>query len=69
MACVSQDSLNMSLLLQASNPIAWECRRKVLYKGFIGDFPGGPMDKNLPADSGDTGSVPGPGRSHVPWSN
>ena len=27
------------------------------------DFPGGPMVKNLPANAGDTGSVPGPGRS------
>ena len=26
-------------------------------------------DKNLPASAGDTGSDPGAGRSHVPWSN
>ena len=25
--------------------------------------------KNLPANAGDTGSSPGPGRSHVPQSN
>ena len=25
--------------------------------------------KNLPANAGDTGWSPGPGRSHVPWSN
>ena len=25
-------------------------------------FPGGAVDKNLPANAGDTGSVPGPGR-------
>ena len=24
------------------------------------------MVKNLPANTGDTGSIPGPGRSHVP---
>ena len=27
------------------------------------------MVKNLPANAGDTVSSPGPGRSHVPWSN
>ena len=33
-------------------------------------FPGGSVVKNLPAKSaGDIGSVPGPGRSHMPWSN
>ena len=26
------------------------------------DFPGGPVVKNLPADAGDTGSIPGLGR-------
>ena len=26
------------------------------------DFPRGPMVKNLPANVGDTGSIPGPGR-------
>ena len=25
--------------------------------------------KNLPANVGDTGSIPGPGRSHMPWGN
>ena len=27
------------------------------------------MVKNLPANAGDVGSVPGVGRSHLPWSN
>ena len=30
-------------------------------------FPGGPVVKNPPANTGDTGSIPGPGRSHRPW--
>ena len=30
------------------------------------DFPGGPVGKNLPANSEDMGLIPGPGRSHVP---
>ena len=29
------------------------------------DFPGGAVDKNPPAYAGDTGSIPGPGRSHM----
>ena len=33
------------------------------------DFPGGAVVKNPPANAGDTGSSPGPGRSHMPWSN
>ena len=33
------------------------------------DFPGGTAVKNPPANAGDTGSSPGPGRSHIPWSN
>ena len=34
-----------------------------------GDFPGDAVVKNLPANAGDTGSSPGPGRSHMPRSN
>ena len=33
------------------------------------DFPGGAMVKNPSANAGDTGSIPGPGRSHMPQSN
>ena len=32
------------------------------------NFPGGTVDKNLPVNVGDTGSIPDPGRSHKPWS-
>ena len=32
-------------------------------------FPGGSMVKNSPVNAGDTGSIPGLGRSHMPWSN
>ena len=44
--------------------------------GFLGKikclrqgFPGGAVVENLPANAGDTGSSPGPGRSHMPRSN
>ena len=31
-------------------------------------FPGGSVIKNLPANAGDTGSIPDQGRSHMMWS-
>ena len=33
------------------------------------DFPGDAVVKNPPDNAGDIGSSPGPGRSHMPWSN
>ena len=39
--------------------------QKVMFK----DFPGGAVVKNPPANAGDTGSIPGPGRSHMTQSN
>ena len=33
------------------------------------DFPGGAVVKNLPGNTGDTGSIPGLERSHMPGSN
>ena len=38
-------------------------------KDAVGDFPGGAVAKNLPANAGDMGSSPGLGRSHMPRSN
>ena len=32
-------------------------------------FPGGAVVENPPANAGDTGSSPGLGGSHMPWSN
>ena len=32
-------------------------------------FPGSSVVKNLPANAGDTGSIPGPGRYHMLWSS
>ena len=34
-----------------------------------GGFPGGAAVKNPPPNAGDTGSSPGPGRSHMPQSS
>ena len=41
----------------------------LLKKKWIEDFPGGKVVKNLPANATDTGSSPGPGRSHMLQSN
>ena len=35
----------------------------------VRDFPGGTVVKNPPASAGDTGSIPGPRRSHMPQSS
>ena len=35
----------------------------------IEDFPGGTVDGNPPANAGNTSSIPGPGRFHMPQSN
>ena len=34
----------------------------------LGDFPGGAVVKNPPANAGDMGLSPGPGRFHIPRS-
>ena len=52
----------------------WCCSDSVLtsfffperHKGTDEDFPGGPLVKNLPANAGDMGLIPGPGRFHMP---
>ena len=33
------------------------------------NFPGSPVIKNLPANAGDMGSIPGPGRYHMQGGN
>ena len=40
-----------------------------LYKNILGDFPGGTVVKNLPANAGGTGLSPGLGRFHMLQSN
>ena len=50
------------------------CNREVKGKSLcirsrMEGFPGGAVVKNPPANAGDTGSSPGPGRSHRPRSN
>ena len=45
------------------------CIGKWLRVCALGDFPGGAVVKNPPANAGDTGSSPDAGRSHTSWSN
>ena len=40
-----------------------------LLKSKLLDFPGGAVVENPPANEGDMGSSPDPGRSHMPQSN
>ena len=47
----------------------WHAAGKAAIKKCSWDFPGGAVVKNPPANAGDTGSSPGPGRSHMPRSN
>ena len=44
-------------------------QKLVLQKQINRDFPGGTVVKNPPANAGDMGSIPGPGRSHMLQSN
>ena len=46
-----------------------DIRSSVLKDNDSWGFPGGAVVENLPANAGDTGSTPGPGRSHMPRSN
>ena len=43
--------------------------QKLRSKLLLSSFRGGTVVKNPPANAGDVGSSPGPGKSHMPWSN
>ena len=64
-----------------SNLKRWICKASAICTGFasvglhfilkflLWDLPGVPVVKNLPANAGDTGPIPGAGRSHIPQGN
>ena len=56
----AKDFLTLSCSPQACSKHYEECQE---------DFPGGAVVRNPPANAGDTGSCPAPGRSHMPRSN
>ena len=52
-------------------PVSQSARKEITrdLKTRLWGFPGGAVVKNPPANAGDTGSRPGPGRSHMQWCN
>ena len=56
-----QDSQN----LYASNSFIVKQKKQKLLRVQEEGFPGGTVVRNPPANAGDTGSSPGPGRSHM----
>ena len=63
----NNDFLGPSLNLQKWNFLEWG--PGILILKYSWDFHGGAVVKNPPANAGDAGSSPGPGRSRMPWSN
>ena len=57
--CASLDLKDGENYSALHNPLRTSCRA----------FPGGRVDKKPPANAGDMGSSPGPGRFHMPRSN
>ena len=57
-----------TLLINTKNAVVKVCEDNSEIKN-IGDFPGGAVFKNLPANEGNTGFSPGLGRFHMPRSN
>ena len=47
----------------------WQKLKREFKNQLLVDFPGGAVDKNLLANAGDTGLIPGPGRFHMPQSS
>ena len=50
-------------------PLSLAVALKLLLKNKVLGFPGGAVVRNPPANAGDMGSCPGPGRSHMLRSN
>ena len=55
-------SLSLNIPLQYSH-------QQIYQKGECWGFPGGSVVKNVTANSGDVGLIPGPGGSHMLWNN
>ena len=68
-------SANVSLYVEEGRlsgylNITWNCyTMQHVFKKLEQDYPGGAVVKNPPDNAGDTGSVPGLGRSHILWSS
>ena len=53
---------------QNEDSLLWLCHIASV-KMSLSDSPDGSVVKNPPAKAGIMGSIPDPGRSHMPWSN
>ena len=62
-------SLSSYLIYKKPEKCDWYSKEKTIKRHQPWDFPGGAVVESLPADAGDVGSSPGPGRSHRPWSS
>ena len=70
--CHWSQGANEQLLRPGSQSVRLQEEGFGVYQGLKNCFPGflgGTVVKNLPANAGDTGSSPGPGRCHTPRSN
>ena len=65
----SKDMMIMVLAEHFCKPGSGSTTQDRGLSGSFQDFPDGAVVKNMPANAGDTGSSPGPGRSHMLWSN
>ena len=62
----------MELASSKSWELCWEemdTNKIEFFRKEEGCFSGGSVVKSLPANAGDAGLIPGPGRFHMPWNN
>ena len=62
----------MELASSKSWELCWEemdTNKIKFFRKEEGCYSGGSVVKSLPANAGDTGLIPGPGRFHMPWNN
>ena len=62
----SQGNPNKPMGLCKGHSLSENTEFKLFHKKRREGFPGGLVVKNPPGNAGDTGSIPGPGRSYMP---
>ena len=67
--CSFNEFVEEKVITRPIPPPSWLRPPVYIFKVKYWDLPGGTVDKNPPADSGDTDSIPGPTRFHKPWGN
>ena len=69
MSCLKQKFNSFEMRFDLKKQLQSSSQPFSSIKILTGDFPGDAVVKNPPANAGDTGLSPGPGRSHMPRSN